>query len=310
MRIILFGASDLTIAVADKLIEIGFQPVGVITVPQKFNISYSSTGVVNYRSKDIASWAKNLSIPHHIYEKISEAVKFSQDLSADLAVVAGWYHIVDARLRSCFNKGCIGLHASLLPRYRGGAPLNYAILNGDVETGVSMFSLNGQVDTGEIYGQVPFPISANDYIEDLVRKSHDAAIKLIGDSIPLIAKSLLASTPQIGMPTYSLQRTPEDGLIDWRNSAEKITRLVRATSRPYPGAFSLIEGKRIIIWKAKFIENGPKVYGSLGQIAVLKEYSHPVVITGHGLLLLEEIEEVEAHGKESARLHQQRFDIF
>ena len=291
------------------MIQIGFQPVGVITVPEKFIISYSSTGVINYRSKDMASWAKNLDIPHHIYEKKSEAIIFSRNLSADLAIIAGCYHMVDENLRSCFNKGCIGLHASLLPRYRGGAPLNYAILNGDVEAGVSMFSLDGQVDAGEIYGQEFFPISSDDYISDLIQKSHDAAIKLIGDCIPLISKSLLGSTPQIGTPSYSLQRTPEDGLIDWRNSAEKIARLVRAVSRPYPGAFTSINGRRIIIWKASIIENGPLVFGAVGQIAVLEEYLCPVVITGHGLLLLEEIEASEAHSQETVRLHQQRFDI-
>ncbi len=294
MKIVLFGASDITPSVADLLLEMkDVEIAAVVTAQREFRISYSKEPVINTRHADMRQWAERHSIPCHFYESSETLLEFLKPLKADFGLIAGWYHMVPARVRDTFSKGCAGFHASLLPELRGGAPLNWAILKGFKKTGVSFFVLADGVDNGNLYGQESFAIGPQDYIGDLVKKSESAIASLIRQCVPGIVSGKLASKPQKGTPTYALQRSPEDSRIDWGQSAESIHRLIRATSRPYPGAFGFLDGRKIIFWRARPAQ--ATIHGSPGQIAAVDGEANPFIVTGAGALEIQEATDEEGH---------------
>ncbi len=251
-------------------------------------ISYAPHGVKNSRFVDIKRWAAERRIPVHDYRKLADAAVFCQMIKAEFCLVAGWYHMLPPSLRDIFIKGCAGLHASLLPKLRGGAPLNWAILNGEREAGMSLFVLGDGVDDGDLYGQERFLIDDHDGVDALVERSHLAARKLVSRCLPRIADGSLRPVPQQGEPSYGLQRSPADGQILWHHDALRIDRLVRAVTRPYPGARSSLEGREIRIWRCSLAPETPKIYGVPGQIAALRGFFSPFVVTGSGGLLIHE----------------------
>jgi len=288
MRILLLGGTDLTLGVGERLRKVGLSLVGIVHVPQRFRISYSLQEINNVRFTDLAAWCESINVPHRAYESNKALTGFAEEVQADFCLAAGWFHMLPADVRARFSRGAAGLHASLLPRLRGGAPLNWAILSAERESGVTLFALGDGVDDGPVYGQERFPIGPRAGIGDLVKAAEAAALALVERCLPEISAGRLVPTPQVGQPTYCLQRTPEDGAIDWSKSAEDIDRLVRAVGRPYSGAFSWLDGRKIIIWAAEPRLSGPAILGALGQICRIEYEQDPFVVTGQGSLIIRE----------------------
>lgn len=288
MRTLLLGGTDLTLVVAQHMLSIGLPPAGVVHVGREFTISYRPTGVTNARFGDMAAWCATENISHRVYVSSDEIEQFAKEVSADFCLAAGWYHMVPGRLRALFQHGAAGLHASLLPKLRGGAPLNWAILSGEKESGISLFVLGDGVDDGSLYGQERFSIGPRATIGELVQVVEHGAIRLIETCLPGIASGRIKPRPQVGEPTYCLQRSPEDGAIDWSSSAEEIDRLIRAVGHPYPGAFTSYEGRKIIVWAAIPLARDILVLGAPGQIARVHAEKNPTVVTGRGCLVIHE----------------------
>lgn len=285
-EVLILGGTDLTVAIAEAVLETGVAIAAIVDVGPSFSISYAAGRVTNARHVPIVDWcaARKIEIVHFTsYDEV--AGRFAKrELS--LCLVAGWYHMVPRRFRGLFPLGCLGLHASLLPQLRGGAPLNWAILSGLTTTGVTLFELSDAVDDGLVYQQISFPVLPKTTIGELVRASRAASAQLVRTCIPEILAGRLHSRPQVGQPSYGLQRAPEDGEINWNQSAATIDRLIRAVGRPYPGAFTSIGENRVFIWAAETVENGPIVWGAPGQIAQIPGFEAPCVVTGEGLLLV------------------------
>ena len=253
MRIVFFGASELghscyKLILDHKLCDV----VGMFTIPQEFKISYSKRPVRNYLYADFHNLANEYHIP--IIE-VTEKMSFYRDqvaaLNPDFLLVIGWYYMIPRSLREVAPKGCAGIHASLLPKYRGGAPLVWAMINGEKETGVSFFYLVDEADAGDIIAQKRFPIEQSDTIRDLLAKTESASHEILLEMLPKIADGTAPRTPQNHAEATTVpQRKPEDGLIDWSWSAERIQNFIRAQTRPYPGAFTVIDGKKVTIWEA------------------------------------------------------------
>ena len=297
MKIVLFGGTDLALRIAETLVKLGMPLACVFHVAREFAISYSPGHLTNRRFADIAGWAEDQGIEAHEYESVDRTIAVLQRMRPRIGIAAGWYHMLPAPLRRVFARGVLGIHASMLPRYRGGAPLNWALLQGEQESGVSLFELADGVDNGPLYGQRRFPIGPRDYIGDLVERANDAAVDLLRASIGGIVDGSIEPRPQVGAPTYCLQRNPDDGAIDWTRSADEIERLVRAVSHPYPGARAELAGTKLNIWRARCVQSAPRVLGRPGQIARLPEFTSPCVVTGQGLLAIE-----EAAGEDGADL--------
>jgi methionyl-tRNA formyltransferase len=241
----------------------------------------------NSREVDLSAWAVEQGALFRLYREPDDLIRAAGDTKADLLIAAGWHHLIPERVRSRFPRGCVGLHASLLPQYRGAAPLNWAILNGDREAGLSFFVLDSTVDGGPLYGQARFPIDTGDDVGDLVRKCEKAASMLLAECLPKIAAGA-SPIPQSGSPSYSLIRIPDDGWIDWRRDAASIVRLIRAVARPYPGAFCRLGDQEIRIWRAHVASCLPPVFGQPGQIASISEAREMLVVTGDGFIAIDE----------------------
>lgn len=308
--LLLLGSTDLTLSIANRIVEDRCVALaGLMSPPAEFRISYSQAPIRNSRYADMAGWCRQRDIPFRQYatpDDIAQAVRVT---GATVALLAGWYHMVPGRIRKQFLRGCIAVHASLLPRYRGGAPLNWALLNGDTEAGVTLFELTDGVDCGVLYDQRRFPITADDYIADLLLKAEAVTLDMVSHVIPGILSGNVQGRPQQGEPSYSLQRQPSDGAIDWRRTAAEIARLIRSVSRPYPGARTMLNGKPLTIWRARVADRAPAVHGVPGQIVSLTELSLPAVMTGSGLLLVEDVEGEDGLNLQTfAECHQRRLD--
>ncbi len=287
MRVLLLGGTDLSLALAQRLKGLGLGPAGAVHLGKTVRISYRPQGFANVRHADLAAWCAATGTPHAEFDDNAAIAGFAKAIGADLLLVAGWYHMVPGELRARFVHGALGLHASLLPALRGGAPLPWAILSGLTETGMSLFALGDGVDDGPIYGQRRLPIGPRTTVGELAAAAEAAALDLVAECLPAIAAGTLEPRPQSGTPSYGLQRGPEDGRIDWRRPAVEIDRLVRAVSRPYPGAFAELDGKRVVIWRAEPREQ-PAVFGAPGQICRLPGESDPLIVTGRGLIVVRE----------------------
>ena len=253
MKIVFFGASELGWKCCRRIVENKLAEVTCIfTIPKEFNISYSDKPVTNVNFADFHSLGKEFNIPViSVTAKMGEYTEEIRKYSPDIILVIGWYYIVPKTIREIPKLGCAGMHASLLPKYRGGAPLVWAMINGETKTGLSFFYLDEGTDTGDIIAQEEIEINRDDYIKDILEKVTDAALKIIKTNVPLLANG---NAPRLKQnendATYVPQRKPEDGEIDWTWSAEEIYNFIRAQSKPYPGAFTIINGKKIKIWNA------------------------------------------------------------
>lgn len=172
-------------------------------------------------------------------------------------VIFSFYYrsIIDIRILDLAPLGAYNMHGSLLPKYRGRACVNWAVLNGETETGVTLHHMTAYADRGNIVAQEAVSIGEND-------TSHDVFMKIIPASGRVLSRSLddILSGHAEGIPQDESQATkfgrrrPEDGLIDWSKSAREIHNLVRAVTRPFPGAFFYQEDRKVIIWKTRVHE--------------------------------------------------------
>ncbi len=258
MRTVFFGATRLGLACLEALLEAGQEVAGVVSIPERFPISYSSEPVRNVTYVDFAQAAAARGIP---YAEVTSGrpepalLETIRSWRPDFGLAIGWFYVLLTELRNLFPLGVAGLHASLLPRYRGGAPLVWAIMNGERETGVTLFYLDEGVDTGDVIARRAFPIDSEDDIASVLAKATAVGQELVREYVPLVADGKAPRGPQDeSQATAFPQRRPEDALIDWSRSAHEIRDFIRAQTRPYPGAFTIIEGKRVTIWDADIAE--------------------------------------------------------
>ncbi len=153
------------------------------------------------------------------------------------------------------GKGALNLHGSYLPRYRGRVPVNWAVINGETETGATLHYMVEKPDAGDIVDRERVAIDFTDTALDVFNKVTDAAVTVIGRAWPML---LAGTAPRIPMDlsagNYCRGRKPADGLIDWNRSAVQIYNLIRGVTHPYPGAFTHLDDRKIVIWQAWPIE--------------------------------------------------------
>lgn len=254
MNLVFLGASVFGVRCLETcLVTPEVQVTGVMTAPQRFAISYRPSGVTNVLHADLAGLAQSHAIPMWTLERamtepgLFEAVA---QCKPDAFIVAGWYHMIPKRWRDLAP--AYGLHASLLPDYSGGAPLVWAMINGETKTGITLFQMDGGVDSGPIVGQREEPILSTDTIATLYARIEKRGLELLKEALPQLASGTLALRHQDEkMRRIMPQRAPEDGLIDWTKDATTLDWFIRAQTRPYPGAFTTLKGKPLHIWQAQ-----------------------------------------------------------
>jgi methionyl-tRNA formyltransferase len=207
--------------------------------------------------KSIDDLAASFSFPVIKVADINEAnvVQTIKELKPDLIISMGWSQIIGRDILSIPVLGTIGTHISLLPKYRGHSPLNWGIIMGYKEWGITLFYLEERVDTGEIIAQKIFPIGARDDAQTLYSQATYYGIDLLIDALIKIKEGTLKTIKQPILPERPLsKRKPEDGLIDWTSNGIEILNLIRALAKPFPGAYCYLNGKKLFIWKARLFE--------------------------------------------------------
>jgi methionyl-tRNA formyltransferase len=207
-------------------------------------------------------------------------------LFPDLIVVVGWTRLLGAELLAIPSRGCVGFHASVLPRYRGRAPVNWAILRGEAEAGNTMMFLDAGADTGDVIDQRRVSIRPDDTCATVYARVAEAGAAMLREHLPAILNGTAPRRPQGRAGDDPLRkRTPEMGITDWNRPARAVHDWIRALTQPYPGAYAFWSGRKVMLWRSELPARTAPPVGQPGQ--VLECDGHAVrVATADGSLLV------------------------
>ena len=241
----------------------------------------------------IQEFCQKAGLPLHIPQGRKQAEELITAERPDICFVAGWYWLFSEAILKLPKAGFVGIHHSLLPRFRGGAPVVWALINGEPKVGSSIFQFTPGMDDGPIWGQVSVPVAHDDAIGEVLPKLEQAMLDGLKGILPGMLQGTLAPVEQDHtQATYCSQRSPDDGWIDWNWTAERIHHFVRAQSRPYPGAFTWMDGKKLTILKARLF---PDIYdGPPGQVVRILNSEVIVTCGDRGAVVVELVEHGDA----------------
>ncbi|WP_455207485.1 bifunctional UDP-4-amino-4-deoxy-L-arabinose formyltransferase/UDP-glucuronic acid oxidase ArnA [Kaarinaea lacus] len=249
MKAVVFAYHNMGCTGIEALLRNGFEIQAVFTYPDSANETIWFDSVATLAAKhEIPVYAPN-DINHPIWvDKIKK-------LAPDILFSFYYRDLVSEAILNIPKAGALNLHGSLLPKYRGRAPLNWVLVNGETETGVSLHYMTAKADNGDIVCQQAIAIDATDTALSLNQKATAAAAKMLDECLPQIKAGTASRRPQNNTEaSYFGRRTPEDGAIDWNQSATAINNLVRAVTRPYPGAFTYRGQRKITIWESRAVD--------------------------------------------------------
>jgi len=261
LRIVFMGTPEFAVAALDKLVQAGCSIVGVVTAPDKA----AGRGMQLQQSA-----VKQYAIEHGLFilqpEKLKSPDFLEQlkNLHADLQIVVA-FRMLPELVWNMPPMGTVNLHGSLLPQYRGAAPINWAIIHGEKFTGVTTFKLQHEIDTGNILLTATIPIGEQETAGELHDKMKEIGAELLLETVKGLSAGDLMETPQIKMDearAAELKIAPKiftaSCQINWNNPVSEIYNLIRGLS-PYPAAFSYLEGKKVKIFKTEIINSVPSV---------------------------------------------------
>lgn len=234
-------------------------------------------------------------IEFHVAANRKHSESLLRELSPDFVLVMGWYWIISRATLDASRHGFAGVHYSLLPKYRGGSPLVWAMINGEQETGLSLFSFTDGLDDGDLWAQCREPIGPEDSIGDLLSRLQERTLETLRDVYPGILDGTRRPQPQGAVEaTYCAVREEDDGLISWQWPARRVVDFVRAQSHPYPGAFTHFRGERLRIWKAR--SGSETFYGVPGQVVKVTDAAVWVIAGDNRAVLVEVVGPADATG--------------
>lgn len=283
-RIVLAGSVTSSRRTLQGLLRHQANVVGVLGLSHK-----AARNVSGYARLDDLAVSAN--IPYLDFDNINDpaVVTSVRAWQPDLLFVVGLSQLVKNDLLTIPTLGCIGFHPTWLPEGRGRAPLAWLVLDG--RPGAATFFLMEQgVDSGPILVQEPIYITDRDYAADVVKKQEIAIDAALDRWLPkLIAGEWLPQPQDESLASYNGRRAPADGRIDWRLPAKQIHALIRAASHPYPGAYTYLKDRKLIIWRSS-LETQLAYRGVVGRILHYDTENGWLVQTGDGLLWLHEVE--------------------
>lgn len=253
LRIVYFGTPDFAVASLKALVEAGANVVAVVTAPDKpagrgMKLKYSA--VKEYALE------QNLPVLQPTNMKSESFITELRELKADLQVVVA-FRMMPEVVWDMPPMGTINVHGSLLPQYRGAAPINWAIMNGEQETGVTTFKLKHEIDTGDILLQQKVTIEPEDNIGTLYEKLMNEGAKLLVKTVKGLAEGTLQEKSQDSIPVAELKHAPkifkEHMEINWNSPVARIQDQIRGLS-PYPAAFTSLQDKKLKIYKSHIEE--------------------------------------------------------
>jgi len=248
-KAVVFAYHDIGCAGIEALLNTGYEIAAVFTHADdpKENNFYGS----------VAQLCARNGIPVHAPEDANHPLWIERIAKLNPYYIFSFYYrnLLSEALLATASKGAFNLHGSLLPKYRGRAPANWVLVNGETETGVTLHRMVKRADAGAILAQQKVIIERNDTGLTLHAKLRDAASTLLRDALPQLAQGKLTETAQDeSQATYFGRRTAADGKLEWKKPAEELFNLVRAVTQPYPGAFCAVGEHKLIVWQAEVVK--------------------------------------------------------
>ena len=282
-RIVFMGTPDFAVPILDALTHTTHKLVGVYTRPDQ-----PAGRGKQLHSSPIKRLAEKHGLP--VFQPLTlrkaEFVAPLRELAPDIIIVAAYGLILPAEVLAIPPRGCINTHASLLPRYRGAAPIVAAILAGDAETGITLMQMNTGLDTGAILAQRAIPIAPDDTTGMLTPKLADLAAALVIEKLPSLLNGEIVPQPQDDSRASVFKTIrKEEGLIDWTLPAVEIERRVRAFN-PWPSAFSFWNDLQLKVLRAEVAT--AKLTGEPGRLVQVQ--NEIAVVTGDGALILRDVQ--------------------
>lgn len=247
LRVVFIGCVKEGKECLEEVLQLGCDVRAIITFNDE--MARKTSGAVRF--DDLA---QRYRIPLHRVATTDspEIVTLIQEIKPDIVFVIGWTRLIHEDILAIPKYGCIGMHASILPRYRGRAPINWALINNEKQTGNSAILLDRGVDTGKLLAQRSFAINMADTCKTLYDKVAVSGREMVREIVGHLTNGGLETIVQDeSQATVMPRRTPEDGVINWNLGALELFNWVRALTRPYPGAFSFHHGKKLFIWEAR-----------------------------------------------------------
>ena len=284
MRIIFMGTPDFAVGTLEALVNAGHEVVLAVTQPDK---PQGRKQILI--APPVKQTAEKLGIPVYQPKRVREpeALALLRSYEPELIVVAAFGQILPKELLDMPQYGCINVHASLLPKYRGAAPIQWAILNGDAVTGVTIMRMDVGLDTGDMIAKAEVAITPQDTGGSLFDRLAETGAKLCVETIPSIVDGTAVYTPQDEQAATKVgQISKKDGLIDFTRSAAAIECQIRGLN-PWPSAYTSLAGKTLKIWSAQ--ESDRQTEAQPGTV-VLVEKDRFGVQTGEGVLICTDVQ--------------------
>lgn len=284
MRVIFMGTPDFSVGALEAIIEAGHEVVAVVTQPDK---KKGRGNQIQFPP------VKQTALQHHlpVYQPVKvrdeEFVQLLRTLQADIIVVSAFGQILPKSVLEMTPYGCINIHASLLPKYRGAAPIQWSIIDGEEKTGVTIQQMNEGIDTGDILQVAEVPIEAKETGGSLFDKLAQTGAKLVIETMKHIEAGQIHPVKQDdSQSNYAKMLTKDLGRIDFHKSAAAIERLIRGLN-PWPSAYTRLNGRVLKIWDAEVVDK--EYEGTVGEVVDVNKHTF-YVKTGEKTLAIHELQ--------------------
>lgn len=285
MRVIFMGTPDFATGTLEEIVLAGHEVVGVVTQPDK-----PKGRGKTLMPTPVKEVAMKYNLPVYQPKKVREPefVEVLRGLKPDVMVVAAFGQIISKEILEMPKYGCINVHASLLPAYRGAAPIQWAVINGDKESGVTIMQMDEGIDTGDMIEKIVVPIAEDETGGSLFDKLSQAGAKLCVKVLQDLedGKAVREKQPEESTTPYARMIDKKMGAIDWEKPAKEIEQLIRGLN-PWPSAYTRLQGKTLKIWKAEvLLEHSQEAPGQITEVTK----DSIVVQTGQGRLKILELQ--------------------
>lgn len=283
MKVIFMGTPIFASVVLEGLINSKqYQIVGVVSQPDKM---IGRKRILTPTPVKEVALKFNLTIFQPL--KLSADYKFIEELKPDMIITCAYGQLLPSKVLKIPSLGCVNVHASLLPKLRGGAPIHRAILNNEQETGITIMEMAQKMDAGDIYTQVSTSIDINETLGSLSERLSRIGTDLLLKTLPLIVNKEIKRKPQVeNEVTFGYNIQPSEERIDWNNSALVIHNQVRAFN-PAPGAYTTLDGINLKIWETEiYLPSDTSSNYVNGEVLVNKKMQQLVVVCANNTFLL------------------------
>ena len=295
MKIVFMGTPDFAVGALEALIGAGHEVTAVVTQPDK---PKGRSGTPQMSPVKECALRHGIPVMQPRRIKTPEAVAELKKYQADIYVAAAFGQILSQEILDIPRFGCVCVHASLLPKYRGASPIQHAIINGESSTGVTIMQMDAGIDTGDMLYSIETPIDPDDTCETLHDRLRILGGQAVTEALPMIEAGTLSPVKQQEEDScYAPIITKEMGRVDFTREAEEIERLIRGL-KPWPSAYTVYHGKQMKLWAAHVEEQGGENLepGTVAQVTK----QEIKVSTGKGLLC---ITELQMEGKKRMSAH-------